>query len=207
MVFTLFKAVRFLFFAVFLFLVFALSIVLAQSEKRQKDCEETLKEQKDFTLTVDKDLITLEAKDASLKSVLEGIGCLMKFEVVSHISENEKITTSFNALSVEETLNKFLSHANIVKFKSKGRINKIMVTALKPGQMPAPPPPPAVKQEEPKEPQAIEPLEPTETIKQKFPSTPSSSEQVKDEKDKSEPFKFEFDPSKYIKGGKPESAK
>ena len=53
----------------------------------------------DFVLTVKDNLISLKAKDASLKEVLEEIGRKMNIEVLALLPEQEKITTEFEKLS------------------------------------------------------------------------------------------------------------
>src|SRR5919109_774800 len=55
----------------------------------------------DFVLTVKDNLISLKAKDASLKEVLEEIGRRMKVDVVAGISAIQKITAEFENLSIE----------------------------------------------------------------------------------------------------------
>jgi hypothetical protein len=60
----------------------------------------------DFVLTVKDNLISLKAKDALLKEVLEEIGRSMKIDVVAGIPDTKKITAEFEHLSVEEAVNR-----------------------------------------------------------------------------------------------------
>src|SRR5262249_41438326 len=59
----------------------------------------------DFVLTVKDNLISLKAKDASLKEILEEIGRMMKIDVIAGIPDTTKIT-EFENLSVEEAVNR-----------------------------------------------------------------------------------------------------
>src|SRR5262249_43086962 len=61
----------------------------------------------DFVLTVKDYLISLKAKDASLKEILEEIGRRMKIDVIAGIPDTTKITAEFDNLSVEEAVNRF----------------------------------------------------------------------------------------------------
>src|SRR6266436_5032712 len=60
----------------------------------------------DFVLTVKDNLISLKAKDASLKEVLEEIGGKMNIEVIAGIPDTKKITAEFENLSIEEAVNR-----------------------------------------------------------------------------------------------------
>jgi len=94
--------------------------------------EESKSESKaDFVLTIKDNLISLSAKDASVKEIIEEIGRRVKIEVVASISKEEKITIEFNKLSIEDAIKRLREYANIVYLKysekEKGKITKIMV--------------------------------------------------------------------------------
>src|SRR5262249_32671850 len=62
----------------------------------------------DFALTIKDNLISLTAKEASLKGVLEEIGRRMSIEVLALLSEHEKITTEFENAPLEEAIERLI---------------------------------------------------------------------------------------------------
>ena len=83
----------------------------------------------DFVLTVKDNLISLKAKDALLKEVLEEIGRRMKIDVVAGIPDTKKITAEFENLSVEEAVNRLSTNYSYVMDSTNGerKITKIIV--------------------------------------------------------------------------------
>src|SRR6266481_1089010 len=83
----------------------------------------------DFVLTVKDNLISLKAKDASLKEVLEEIGRKMKIDVIAGIPDTKKITAEFENLSVEEAVNRLSTNHSYIMDSTNGqrRITKIIV--------------------------------------------------------------------------------
>ena len=83
----------------------------------------------DFVLTVRDNLISLKAKDASLKEVLEEIGRRMKIDVIAGIPDATKITAEFENLSVEEAVNRLSTNYSYVMDSTTGqrKITKIIV--------------------------------------------------------------------------------
>jgi hypothetical protein len=73
--------------------------------------------------------ISLKAKDASLKEILEEIGRRMKIEVIANIPREQKITTELDMMYLEDALKRFkTNYAYITKTgKQKGNITKIVV--------------------------------------------------------------------------------
>lgn len=140
----------------------------------------------DFVLTVKDNLISLRAKDASLKEVLEEIGRKMKIDVLASIPENQKITAEFEKLSVEEAVNRLTTNYSFVMDSTKGerRITKVVI--LHQGRETALSRPTAQESAIKKEEKAVKP----ETIIVR-------EEAFRKESPPPEPFKFEFDPSKY----------
>jgi type II secretory pathway component GspD/PulD (secretin) len=83
----------------------------------------------DFVITIKNNLISLEAKDASLKEVLEEIGRKMKIDVVAGIPYTKKITAEFENLSIEEAVNRLSTNYSYVMDSANGerKITKIIV--------------------------------------------------------------------------------
>ena len=83
----------------------------------------------DFVLTVRDNLISLKAKDASLKEVLEEIGRRMKIDVIAGIPDTTKVTAEFENLSVEEAVNRLSTNYSYVMDSTTGqrKITKIIV--------------------------------------------------------------------------------
>jgi hypothetical protein len=83
----------------------------------------------DFVLTVKDNLISLDAKNASLKEILEEIGRKMKIEVLAGIPDTKKITAEFENLSIEEAINKLSTNYSYAMDSTNGerRITKIIV--------------------------------------------------------------------------------
>ena len=59
-----------------------------------------------FELTVKDGLISLNAKDASLKEIIGVIGTRMKIDVIGNIPNEEKISAKFERLSLKNALEK-----------------------------------------------------------------------------------------------------
>ena len=59
-----------------------------------------------FVLTVHERLLSLQARDASLKAILAQIGRELAIEVVVHIPADETITVTFDQLPIGEALKK-----------------------------------------------------------------------------------------------------
>jgi hypothetical protein len=94
-----------------------------------KKPERNSESQADYILMVKERLISLKAKDASLKEILEEIGRRLNIEVVANILKEEKITIEFDKLYLGDALKRFkTSYAYITESeKKKGKIIKITV--------------------------------------------------------------------------------
>ena len=127
-----------------------------------------------FDLVIKDNLISLNAKDASLKQIVEEIGRRMDIKVDAHIAEDEKITEKFERLTLEDALKRLsVNYVYLLNSeKEKGKIARIVL--LKKGT---------------KE-------------KGSGQSIMTARESQKDVSKKPEPFKFEFDPSEVKKDGK-----
>jgi hypothetical protein len=122
-------------------LVGALCLVMAQTEaysaQSSQPPQSKSTRQAPFTLTIENNLISLTARDASIKAILEEIGKRMNIAVVAAISPEETITTEFNRLSLKEAL-KELSENHAYVRDYTGRITNIVVTSDKKGVVRAP---------------------------------------------------------------------
>lgn len=153
-------------------LVIPATIFGGESDKK---IEGEAKGKADFVLTIKDDLISLSAKDASLKEIIEDLGSSMKIDVIGNIPQEEKINVEFDKLSLKESLEKLSSNYGYLmdSEKEEKKITKIIV--LPKGKDTAP-----------------------------LRITAKDSEtQERESKESSqpEPFKFEFDPSEYMEGG------
>jgi len=85
--------------------------------------------QTDYVLKVKGNLISLKAKDASIKEILEDIGRRMKIEVVANLSREEKITVEFDMMYLGDAIKRFRkNYAYITETeKERGKITKIVV--------------------------------------------------------------------------------
>ncbi len=125
-----------------------------------------------FTLTVKEDLISLDAKDASLKEIIEEIGHRMKIEVDANISKDEKVTQKFEKLPLADALKKLSSNYGYIVNTEKNEKKVVKIFVLLKGK-PAP---------------DVKPLKPETKIE----------DPIEEEKPEPKHFKFEFDPSEYL---------
>jgi hypothetical protein len=132
-----------------------------------------------FNLTIEDDLISLRAKNASIKKIVEEIGRRKGIEIVAKISEKESVSIIFSKLPLEDGLKKIVGGnvAYIYDSKEKGgRVTKIVLL-------------PKGKEESISLPVA----------RTRYKNETDSG---KDESSTPSPFKFEFDPSEFLKEGK-----
>ena len=103
------------------------------NKKQEKNSES----QGEYVLNVKGEQISLKAKDASLKAILEEIGLRMKIEVIANIPREEKITIDLDMIYLEDALKRFkINYAYIAKTnKKKGKITKIVLVPKKGGKM------------------------------------------------------------------------
>ncbi len=162
------------YFSLALLLHLTLPAVLSGSEPNQSTNDMFEKNVK-YELSIKDNLITLNAEDASLNKILEEIGQRMNIEVFARIPADDKITIQFVDLPLEEVLKKFkTNYALVTDSKDKnGNIKRIVVV-------------PEGKQA-------------NLFLKEVRTDEPKVNIGVAGEKtSKPEPFKFEFDPSKYM---------
>ena len=161
------------YFVLALLLHLTLPAVLSGSESNQINNDIFEKKVK-YELSIKDNLITLNAEDAFLKKILEDIGQKMNIEVFTRIPAEDKITIQFTNLPLEGVLKKFkTNYALVTDSKDKnGNIKRIVVV--------------------PEGQQANLYLKDVKKVE------PTGKKGITEEKtSKTEPFKFEFDPSKY----------
>lgn len=169
---------------------------------------EGLDNSSNYTLTTENGLISLDAQDASLNTVLEDIGQKMAVTVVSNVPAEEKVTVTFDKLPLQEAIKRL--SANYVYLmdseKEKGNITKIVVLP-KGSEMDYSRLPeektvrvsssPVIPEPQPKKETTVhKPLKPKAITEKESVKT---EEHAKKEKPKSEPFKFTFDPVEDMK--------
>jgi hypothetical protein len=177
------------------------SLFGGESDRKE---EQKSEHEADYDLTVKDDLISLNAKNASLKEIIEEIGSSMKIDVIGNIPEEEKISVGFDKLSLKEALEKLSSNYGYLMDSEKGEkedhSNKLQITKiiiLPKGEETATPSL-KTKQVAIKETKISETQEAKESeIKER-----ESKERLSKETKQPEPFKFEFDPSQFLKKGK-----
>ena len=153
-----------------------LTPTLVLGEKVEGNTAAKSKNRVDYTLTIKEDFISLNAKDVSLKEIIEEIGHKMQIKVVGNISEEEKITVKFEKLSLVEAIKKLSKNYGYLMDSKKGekKITKIFVL-----------------------PKGKETVAPIFTAKE-----PGIHEREDKESKRPEPFKFEFDLSEFVNEGK-----
>ena len=82
-----------------------------------------------YILKVKGDFISLKAKNASIKEILEDIGRRMKIEVVANVPREEKITVELDMMYLGDAIKRFRkNYAYITESeKERGKITKIVV--------------------------------------------------------------------------------
>lgn len=119
------------------------------------------------------------------KEVLEEIGRRMSIEVFAPLPEQEKITTEFEKLSLEEAIERLVRNYPhlVVSQEADRRITRIIALQKSGDTVPSKPVTkgPEIKKEE-------------RSVK---PETRMREEAVSQESPPPEPFRFQFDPSQY----------
>ncbi len=119
-------------FSLVLILLFAyLSLIptLLLGEKAFGEAEGKSERKAGFELTVEDDLISLSAEEATLSEIIEEIGREMSVEVAGNIPEEEKISVEFEKLLIKEALEKLNSNYGYQMDSEKGenKIAKIII--------------------------------------------------------------------------------
>ena len=142
-----------------------------------------------FVLTVEGDLVSLKARQASLQTIMEELGRKMDIDVLGNILDEETISIEFDKLPLGKALERLSSNYGYQMKSEKGSktISKIFILPKGTG---------------------ITSTRPTtkEVESRKEPDTPNSERVLKAESAKEkesdketparpEPFKFQFDPS------------
>jgi hypothetical protein len=125
-----------------------------------------------FVLTTHDHLLSLRAREASLNAILAQIGRELGIEVVTHIPADETITVTFDQLPVAEALKKLSPNCVYVVDTTRGNSRITKIIVLSQG----------------------------EAATRPHASTPPEAQRT--DASRSQPFKFEFDPSKVRQEGK-----
>lgn len=142
-----------------------------------------------FVLTVENDLLSLKAKEASPRAILAEIGHKMHIEVVGEIPAEDTITAEFHHLRLEQALYRLSPNYGYQMKTDEGqqRIAKIFV--LPKGTEPAGP-----RREVPAS-QTVT-SSPTPVLQEPERYAEADVHQEKERNpERPQPFKFEFDPS------------
>jgi hypothetical protein len=102
--------------------------VVSSASELNQNSNEKLENKVKYELSIKNNLITLNAKDAALKKILEDIGQRMNIEVFARIPAEDKITTQFANLTLEEALKKFKKNYALVT-DSKDKDGNILSSA------------------------------------------------------------------------------
>jgi hypothetical protein len=125
-----------------LFLVCLAAVSLAPSQPAHpQTLAGTSGPQAAFALTIQDDLISLSAQDASLKAIIEEIGRRMEIPMRVEIPAAAKVTLAFERLALPEVLKRFGKYVNygyVERWEQgKLRISAITVPSLKVQSLPA----------------------------------------------------------------------
>ena len=146
-----------------------------------------------YVLTVNAGLISLEAREASLRDVLEELGRKGGFEVFAYIPRDETITLVLREVPVVEAVKQLTAAANTVKEweMDQGTLKRLIV--LPQGMDIVPPPAVAA----PSAAAAKEVKTPAESASDS--QEPADAEEHQAEREPNAPFEFQFDPAAAIK--------
>lgn len=171
-----------------------LAAVLAGEADKQPEGQSV--EQGDFELTIEGDLISLSAEDASLEAVVQEIGRRMSIDVDAYIPAEERITVEFDNLPIEAAIKRLSERFLYLTDTSKGdhRVTKIYL--LPKGEERV-----LSSREDTGSEETIE-QDPTIKGEETVLSSKEgigSKETVEQDPSRPEPFKFEFDPKASLK--------
>ncbi len=121
------KYIDFIVFLLFMSLL-VLPMVLFGGKSEGK-IERKSEEKAGFELMVKDGLVSLSAKDASLKEIIEEIGRSMKIEVIGNIPEEEKVNVKLDEVSLKDALEKLSSSHGFLMDSDYGdsKIAKIII--------------------------------------------------------------------------------
>jgi hypothetical protein len=80
-----------------------------------------------FELSVRDGLVSLNARNASLKAIIEKIGEQFNISVVAHLSAEERVTDQFEGLSIEQALRRLTDRYATFQTDKGGKITRIVV--------------------------------------------------------------------------------
>ncbi len=145
-----------------------------------------------FVLTVEEDLISLKARQASLKTIVEEIGRKMDIDVLGNILDNETVSIEFEELPLGKALERLSSNYGYQMKSEKGsqEISKIFVLPKGAGTTITRPTINEAESRKESDTPNSEPVLQAESAKEK--------ESDKETPARPEPFKFQFDPSAFL---------
>ena len=149
-----------------------LSVCLLPAALWGGDASEDVLAPQAFVLTAHDHRLSLRAREASLTAILAQIGRELGIEVVTHIPADETITVTFDQLPVVEALKKLSPNYAYVVDTARGNSRITKIIVLSKG----------------------------EAATRPNASTPPEAQRT--DASRSQPFKFEFDPSKVRQEGK-----
>lgn len=166
-------------------LILVLSLLMisypVEGEERSDGPDKESMSKRSYSLTIEENVISLSATNASLKEIVEEIGHRMKIEVVTHIRNDETISIKFDDLPIEESIRRLsTNHVYLIDSeREKGRIAKIVILPKGQGKVSSG----RIK----------------EQTRRDTYSQATSQKKTSGKSSESVPFKFEFDPSKFLK--------
>ena len=140
------------------------------------------KQDQEYLLQIDGNLVSLQATDIPLVQIIEDIGKRMHIKVVVQIPKDERVTAQFESLPLEKALQRLSQNHALMTDKEAGTISKIFL--LPKGQ------------EAPMEQAVVSPPEPVslpESTSAHMTGKARSGDQPESKQPK--PFEFTFDPS------------
>ena len=135
------------------------------------------KASQNFTVSTNDGLVSVQATEASLKDVIEQIGRALGIEVVAPIGDEEKVKTEFQNLMLDQALRRLAPNYVIITGKDTQTITKIVILP-KDGVISS-----------------------VATDRKIAGTAASQGEPINDSRGprRADSFKFEFDPSQYMK--------
>jgi hypothetical protein len=174
-------------------LLWGITLVGWSREVRAGESAESSMRTAPFFLTVDEGMLSLRARDASLKAVIEEIGRGLNIETVVQISPETRVTIAFHRLSLAQAIKELRKHASIA-YLEKGtgeegrRMTKILAFPKRAGEASLAGAPQAADRKADEPPAG--------------PERGANDAATGTESQRPGAFKFEFDPSQVIQPGR-----
>ena len=124
-----------------------------------------------FIVSTNNGLVSVKATDASLKDVIQGIGQALGIEVEAHVRGDEKVTTAFRDLPLDEAIKRLSANFAYTTDKDGEKLSKLFIY--------------------PK----------GEAVPQRQSVMKASNKEAGQHASEVKSFKFEFDPAEFLKQG------